>query len=110
MNVEQQIEALIEREGGYVNHPADRGGPTNFGITEQVARAFGYTGEMRHMSRDLARMIYRQRYWKQPRFDQVFLVFPRVAEELFDTGVNMGLPIIRTFRWTARSARSPSTR
>ena len=32
-----QIEALItrviEREGGYVNHPADAGGPTRYGIT-----------------------------------------------------------------------------
>jgi lysozyme family protein len=27
---------LIEREGGYVNHPADKGGPTCFGITETV--------------------------------------------------------------------------
>ena len=27
------VEALIEREGGYVNHPADKGGPTRYGIT-----------------------------------------------------------------------------
>ena len=32
------INDLIEREGGYVNHPADKGGPTCFGITEAVAR------------------------------------------------------------------------
>jgi lysozyme family protein len=40
------IDALIDREGGYVNHPADRGGPTRYGITEAVARAHGYAGAM----------------------------------------------------------------
>ena len=29
----QIIDALIEREGGYVHNPADRGGPTKYGIT-----------------------------------------------------------------------------
>ena len=42
MDVEELIDELIEREGGYANHPADRGGPTRFGITEAVARAHGY--------------------------------------------------------------------
>ena len=54
------IDALIEREGGYVNHPADRGGPTCFGITEAVARAHGYRGAMRQLPRDEAVAIYRR--------------------------------------------------
>jgi lysozyme family protein len=29
-------------------------------------------------------------YWHGPGFDQVAAVYPRVAAELFDTGVNMG--------------------
>lgn len=97
MNIEQQIEALIDREGGYVDHPADRGGPTKFGITEQVARAFGYNGRMQDLTRDAARLIYKARYWKQPRFDEVHLVYPRLAEEMFDTGVNMGPAIPSRF-------------
>ena len=28
------IETILQREGGYVDHPADKGGPTNFGITQ----------------------------------------------------------------------------
>jgi lysozyme family protein len=39
--VDELIDALIDREGGYVNQPADKGGPTRFGITEAVARAHG---------------------------------------------------------------------
>ena len=37
MDVSQLIDDLIDREGGYVNHPADRGGATCWGITEAVA-------------------------------------------------------------------------
>lgn len=34
MDVDKLIDALIEREGGFVSHPKDRGGPTRYGITE----------------------------------------------------------------------------
>ena len=44
VDVDRLVDALIEREGGYVDHPADKGGPTCFGITEAVARAHGYAG------------------------------------------------------------------
>ena len=30
---DQLIDAILRREGGFVDHPADRGGPTKFGIT-----------------------------------------------------------------------------
>jgi lysozyme family protein len=31
---EGMIDRLIRREGQYVNHPSDRGGPTNYGVTQ----------------------------------------------------------------------------
>ena len=37
--IDALIDAVIDREGGYVNHPADRGVPTRWGVTEAVARA-----------------------------------------------------------------------
>ena len=81
---------ILRREGGYVNHRDDRGGATNWGITEAVARAHGWTGTMRNLPRDKALEIYRQQYWISPRFDAVADFSPKVAVELFDTGVNMG--------------------
>src|SRR5919112_1983140 len=84
------IEELIEREGGYVNHPADRGGPTRFGITEAVARAHGYGGAMAVLPRDEAAAIYRRLYWMRPRFDEIAKRAPLVAAELVDTGANVG--------------------
>ena len=59
----QLIAEVIDREGGYVNHPADRGGPTNWGITIAVARHHGYTGDMRALSRQQAAAIYAADYW-----------------------------------------------
>lgn len=88
--VEQIVDELVAREGGYVNNPADRGGPTNWGITEPVARAFGYRGDMQAMPIEVARSIYRERFWQQPGFSRIGQIDLPLAIELMDTGVNMG--------------------
>ena len=90
MDIESMIDELIAREGGYVDHPADRGGPTRWGITLAVARAHGYGGDMRALPRAEAASIYRRLYWLRPGFDKVAERAPKVAAELFDTAVNMG--------------------
>jgi lysozyme family protein len=104
MGADQLIDALIDREGGYVNHPADKGGPSCFGITEVVARAHGYRGAMRDLPRDEAAEIYRRIYWLRPGFDRVWKRSARVAAELFDTGVNMGPAVAATFLQRALTA------
>lgn len=87
---ERVIDTILVREAGYADHPSDRGGPTRYGITEAVAQANGWTGSMRELPLDLARSIYRRRYWSEPGFDRVAEISERVAAELADTGVNMG--------------------
>jgi hypothetical protein len=101
---DQLIDALIDREGSYVNHPCDKGGPTCFGITEAVARANGYRGAMRQLPREEAAAIYRRVYWLRPRFDEVATRAPRIAAELLDTGVNMGPAVASTFLQRALTA------
>lgn len=91
------IADLIDREGGYSDHPADRGGPTRWGITENEARAHGYTGDMRDFAKDAAFDIYRHKYWTEPGFNQVALRDVKLAEELLDTGVNMGPTVAGRF-------------
>lgn len=102
--IEALIDEVIGREGGYVNHPADRGGPTRWGVTERVARAHGYGGDMRAFPRADAVAIYRRLYWLRPNFDGVAALAPRVAAELFDTGVNMGPEVAAGFLQRALNA------
>jgi lysozyme family protein len=89
-HIDQLIDEVLAREGGYSNHPADRGGATRWGVTEAVARAHGYRGDMHSFPREDAAQVYRRLYWVKPGFDQVATRAPKVAAELFDTGVNMG--------------------
>jgi lysozyme family protein len=103
-DIETLIDELIEREGGYVNHAADKGGPTRFGITEAVARAHGFGGAMAELPRGEAAAIYKRLYWLRPRFDEVARRSPRLAAELFDTGANMGPAVAATFLQRALTA------
>lgn len=91
--IDQMIADLIKLEGGHVNDPRDAGGETNFGITVAVARANGWQGQMRDMPIAIAQNIYRKKYFTAPGFESVYLLSPLIAEEMFDTGVNMGTSI-----------------
>lgn len=96
-NIDQYVSDIIKREGGYVDHPNDKGGPTNFGITQAVARSFGYGGNMRDMPRSIAESIYKYQYWERPNFDKVALRSEPIAIKLFDAGINMGPRVASTF-------------
>lgn len=100
MTKDEIINGLLEREGGYINHPSDKGGPTNWGITEKTALAHGYS-DIRSLTKEQARAIYEADYWYGPRFDQVAELSPAIADELCDTGVNMGPAVASKFfqRW-----------
>lgn len=77
-------------EGGYVNNPADRGGPTNMGITQATADANGYVGNMKDIPLDLVTSIYKKSFWEKPGLEPVSTLLPELARLVFDTGVNMG--------------------
>lgn len=108
--VVQLIDEVIDREGRYVNHPADRGGPTCWGITEAVARANGYQGPMRNLPREQAAEIYRKLYWLRPGFDKIAARAPTLAAEMFDTGINMGVGVAAGFLQRALNALNRSAR
>ncbi len=104
VHIDQLIDVLIDREGGFSDHPADSGGPTCFGISEAVARAYGYGGPMRQLPRAEAARIYERLYWLRPRLDEVAKRSSRIAAELFDTGANMGPAVAATFLQRALTA------
>lgn len=97
------ITKSILREGGsrYTNDPADRGGETIWGICVATARAFGYDGDMRDMTREQALAIYRTRFWANPQFDQLCIVDRDLGGLLLDIGINRG-PSVPS-KWLQRS-------
>ena len=77
-------------EKGWVNNPADPGGETNHGITQNVARANGYKGDMRELPKEFAEWVYAKDYIEKPQFDRVLALSPAVGHKLVDAGVNAG--------------------
>ncbi len=110
LEIEILIEEVIAREGGYVNHAADRGGPTRWGITQAVARSQGFTGDMRQFAQTDAAAIYRRLYWISPDFAKVAEYCPKIAAELFDTGINMGTGTATGFLQRALNALNRNAR
>ena len=100
------IGAILIAEGGYVFHPKDPGGETNFGITKEVAVANGYYGPMKQMPKDFAWSVYYDQYLGKPGYDKLLDYSPAVVEELVDTGVNTGVG--RSSRWFQMSLNSLS--
>lgn len=82
------IEDVLADEGTYSNHPDDPGSETMFGITRNVARAHGYAGDMKYLTRERAIEIYRVSYWARIRGDDLH---PRIAAQVMDAAVNHGV-------------------
>lgn len=89
-NIEAIIDQIIIVEGGFTDHPDDKGGPTCWGITEKVARAYDYTGPMQDLPKSIARQIYNHVYYLKPKLDLLYPLSHQVTEEVMDTGVNCG--------------------
>ena len=72
-------------EGGYVNHPNDSGGATNYGISSRI-----YPNEdIKNMTRERADAIYYRDYWLKPKINQLPDEFAGIV---FDDGVVQGQP------------------
>jgi len=89
--IDRMIEEVIRREGGFVDRPADRGGPSKFGITQaSLAHSLGSTAtalDVEALSPDQARQIYRRDYYHGPRIDRLPA---RIQPLIFDSAVNHG--------------------
>ena len=95
---------VYKDEGGYVNHKNDRGGATNFGVTQAVAVKAGWKDSMRAFPKQCdteddvcADKIYYQNYMEQPGYVPIIKASPAVAEEVVNTAVNMGPGIASRF-------------
>lgn len=78
------VAKTLVHEGGYVNNPNDKGGPTKYGITQADMPGVNIAG----ITSEQATAYYSERYWK-PLYSQINSQL--VAEKLFDMGVLLGV-------------------
>ena len=78
------MEVVFKHEGGYVNHPNDPGGETNYGITKRSYPEL----DIKNLTKEQAKTIYYTDYWKKFGFDRIEDC--KIATKVFDMGVNMG--------------------
>lgn len=98
MNFDTAFHRLLGHEGGFVDHPSDPGGATNWGVTQAVARANGYTGHMRDFPVDMAKAIYWRQYWVPIKADDLP---PAIRYAVFDAAVNSGAN--QAVKWLQRA-------
>lgn len=103
MNFDQAFQKLLGVEGDYADLKGDPGGKTRFGITEAVARAKGYDGDMRALPLELAQAIYRADYWERVRAPELPIGLRYV---MFDAAVNSGSG--QAIRWLQQALGVPA--
>lgn len=77
------VDLVMQHEGGYADVAQDRGGKTNYGISQKQYPDL----DLASLTREQAIELYRRDYW-QPEFDKIAM--QKMADKLFDSSVNMG--------------------
>jgi lysozyme family protein len=68
------LDEIIDTEGGFVNNPIDRGGPTKYGITLRTLQSYkkGSTiNDLKNIDTYLAKDIYYGEYLVMPRINEL---------------------------------------
>lgn len=89
---ESCVNIVLQKEGGFINHSADPGGATNYGITIKVLSEYRKTEvsveDVQRLSIGEAKQIYFKNYWKPIQGDQLPI---GVNLSVFDFAVNAGV-------------------
>lgn len=74
-NFARSLASVLRHEGGYSNHPDDKGGPTNLGITLATFRKWvkkdGTIADLKALTREQAAKCYRAVYWNGIKGDDL---------------------------------------
>jgi len=80
-NFDRAMEFVLRWEGGYSNHPNDRGGETNFGISKRAHPEV----DIKILTKEGAKDIYLKTYWSKIKGDELP---DEVAIAVMDYAVN----------------------
>lgn len=94
MNFDKAFEHVIGVEGGYSNHPNDKGGPTNYGITLGALKKYLERDDItaldvKNMTLETAKSVYYWNYWDKWKLDDVESELKSTM--MFDQCVNWGI-------------------
>jgi lysozyme family protein len=94
VNLNDLIDGILHREGSdYTDHPADRGGPTRYGVTQATLAQWrgrpSIADDVRDLTENEAREIYREQYIVRPGFLGIENEAVRVL--VVDCAVNHGV-------------------
>lgn len=95
MNFDQAFAKLIGHEGGFVDHPRDKGGPTRFGLSQRSYPNL----DLKALTPDQAKAIYKRDFWDRAQCDRLP---PALAFQVFDGAVNSGMG--NSIRWMQAAA------
>lgn len=88
------LKEVLKFEGGYVNHPNDKGGATNFGVTQKTYDSFRDKlklprTDVKNISSDEVEQVYSD-YWRAASCDKICPSHPLTAAVVFDCAINSG--------------------
>lgn len=90
---DKAFQFTLANEGGFANVKEDKGGPTKYGITIGTLRQWRKVpvsaNDVRHLTLDEAKSIYKAWYWDTLSLDMI--KYDGVAMAMFDIGVVMGI-------------------
>jgi lysozyme family protein len=87
------IPTILTHEGGYIDHPQDPGGATNFGISWHFLQrlpTYQHIKDIRELTFATAVTIYQTEWWE--RYHYANISNQILATKLLDLAVNMGGP------------------
>lgn len=90
MDFETAVGKVFISEGGFISHPNDRGGATNYGITQRVYREWKSdpVANVKDLTKGEASQIYFEHYWEPSKTGQL----PESLRYIhFDAAVNHGV-------------------
>ena len=88
-NFEYALKEVLGIEGGFVNDKDDSGGKTNYGITESLAKQYGY--DIETLTKQEAISIYYNEFWEKYKLD--LIQNKDISKEVFEFGINAGMKI-----------------
>jgi lysozyme family protein len=100
----EALKLILELEGIYSDDKEDKGGRTKFGITEKVAREYGWKESMLSLPLYMAEKIYYDQFWQKANLSKISEISPAIAVKLFETSINCGTR--RAIRWFQKSLNS----